>query len=707
MKQFCLEGVADNVQYGKNGPRVKHTAGVFAMRNAADLAFARCQGADSVADDDFVTRRQLLAGGGSSPGLPGMIYSGLQFYIDASDPNSYPGSGTAVTDIKGNGSSGTVVAPTIGFEGVWQFDGLSGNINFVKNASLDNIFDEGGTVMVFCNPASGGEGGFGRLADTSVNISKGWIFFLENDDGVATGMGFIRVFGGTDGDWDTDGRPVFLNTFGSCAVRYNASNVANTPDFFGNGVVCDSNGTQPTGSPVSDAGENLYIGNRPGDDNTFDGDIAIVLAWDRELTDNEIAQVHNLFIDRLQRGGSVAAILRQTTAAANGPANIVADRGESSPTIAANTFGNYGNTNFQCETIASRGIVGPNTEFAAILSGLNNRIQTDSDYAGILSGRDSDMDDALDSVICGGFGHFINDSQQSGVGSGSSNDVAPTAGSINFSWIGGGERNKIFGGSNAGILSGEDNWIGTAAFTSTVASWSWIGGGDTNRILGLYNGIGGGFFNDMGVGAGVEPAFSWIPGGRSCVVNSDYAYAFGRRSRVLASTHDGAWITSDSTDQDDDTDRANQHKLRYAGGFTRRTTPGSTEESWERFNAHLSLSGVSASGTVVLGTLPTNTRTLDVDKLRVHGIRTNSSAGVADTFKADIEFTGRRRNDGNQAIFDQNTSTGFEGTGSGVTAVLQVTGSNYEVVVTLPGVQPTTEDWEFAIRWERQVGGQP
>ena len=40
VKNFGLVGVADNVQYGKAGPRLKHTAGAFEFRNAADGANA-------------------------------------------------------------------------------------------------------------------------------------------------------------------------------------------------------------------------------------------------------------------------------------------------------------------------------------------------------------------------------------------------------------------------------------------------------------------------------------------------------------------------------------------------------------------------------------------------------------------------------------------------------------------------------------------
>jgi len=66
-KRFALGGVATPCQLGKGGPLLKDSSGVVQLRDSADSVFARAQGADSVADDDFVTRRQLLAGGPEEP----------------------------------------------------------------------------------------------------------------------------------------------------------------------------------------------------------------------------------------------------------------------------------------------------------------------------------------------------------------------------------------------------------------------------------------------------------------------------------------------------------------------------------------------------------------------------------------------------------------------------------------------------------------
>jgi hypothetical protein len=62
-----------------------------------------------------------------------IVTSGLVFYADAGNVKSYPGSGTVVTDLTGNGYTGTLVnspTHTAGASGYWTFNGTSSVINF-------------------------------------------------------------------------------------------------------------------------------------------------------------------------------------------------------------------------------------------------------------------------------------------------------------------------------------------------------------------------------------------------------------------------------------------------------------------------------------------------------------------------------------------------------------------------------------------------
>ena len=58
---------------------------------------------------------------------PSIISNGLILALDAADKNSYPGSGTAWTDLSGNGNNGTLInGPTFntGSLGNIVFDGV-------------------------------------------------------------------------------------------------------------------------------------------------------------------------------------------------------------------------------------------------------------------------------------------------------------------------------------------------------------------------------------------------------------------------------------------------------------------------------------------------------------------------------------------------------------------------------------------------------
>ena len=70
---------------------------------------------------------------------PNIVTDGLVYAIDAGSERSYPGSGTAVTDLVG--SSNGVLENGVGFDsangGSWDFDGVDEFITLPFNSSLD------------------------------------------------------------------------------------------------------------------------------------------------------------------------------------------------------------------------------------------------------------------------------------------------------------------------------------------------------------------------------------------------------------------------------------------------------------------------------------------------------------------------------------------------------------------------------------------
>lgn len=72
---------------------------------------------------------------------PNIVDAGLVVYLDATNPKSYPGSGTTWTDLSGNGNDGTLVnGPTYSSAngGVIVLDGVNDYINVSLNLTNQN-----------------------------------------------------------------------------------------------------------------------------------------------------------------------------------------------------------------------------------------------------------------------------------------------------------------------------------------------------------------------------------------------------------------------------------------------------------------------------------------------------------------------------------------------------------------------------------------
>ena len=188
------------------------------------------------------------------------------------------------------------------------------NISFTKTAALDNIFAGGGTVIAFYRPNSSGPSGEGRILDTTDALDEGWYLASVLDQFQGQQFRLQRNFdGSTGGTWTSNNitspidassiRPVRLGTWSCVAVTYDDSSAANDPVLYFNGTLIASSETiTPLGNAVSDAGNPLFIGNRSGNDRTFDGLIGTLLLYDRILTPTEIRTVYNAFGRRYALG---------------------------------------------------------------------------------------------------------------------------------------------------------------------------------------------------------------------------------------------------------------------------------------------------------------------------------------------------------------------------------------------------------------------
>jgi len=141
-----------------------------------------------------MTIQQLLLGTAAAPS--GIVTSGLVLHLDAGNAASYPGSGTAWTDLTGNGNNGTLTnGPTysaanggqIVFDGVNDYVAVAGsrtlldctfNLWIKRNGSQNS-----GTGLLFSGNNGGGTSGI-RL-DFNNKLAYHWNnFFFSWDSGL-------------------------------------------------------------------------------------------------------------------------------------------------------------------------------------------------------------------------------------------------------------------------------------------------------------------------------------------------------------------------------------------------------------------------------------------------------------------------------------------------------------------------------------------
>jgi len=338
--------------------------------NPGDL-YATHSGASSTlsvntgSGDGNVTWTDLQGGGtgGAQAGIPGVIYgknlTGTdtvinKLYMDAGDRNSYPGSGTTVTDLTGS-RSGTKTTTVQVQNGHFDFNGASGSINFGTDANIEDIFDGGGTLIAWFRADGAGEASLGRIAGTANNSNNfGWFFCIDSPSGSTYRLLFRQNFSGAPayGDWNTTST-LNLYEWYCFAITYDADSTANDPTFYINGVLETANQiTTPGGTRVTDNGYPFVVGNRStNDDRTWDGAIDMVMLFDEELTAEEIRQIYRVTGEDRLRASLVGADAQASTSTAMDVDIIAGDGGS--------TSGGGGNINLKPGDVTSgtRGIV--------------------------------------------------------------------------------------------------------------------------------------------------------------------------------------------------------------------------------------------------------------------------------------------------------------------------------------------------------------
>ena len=175
-----------------------------------------------------------------------------------------------------------------------ELDGASGYGKVTDSASIQNIWDGGGTASVWVYVDSDGEANVGRILDktkwylnvNSEAVNKVKVTFWIDFDGVA------------DGQWTTAATEITLAAWTKIDITYDSDAVANNPTIAINDVDKTVGGgltedTTPVGTRVTDAASDLYIGNNSADSNTFDGKIDQPEIYNRTLAGAEKTANYN------------------------------------------------------------------------------------------------------------------------------------------------------------------------------------------------------------------------------------------------------------------------------------------------------------------------------------------------------------------------------------------------------------------------------
>lgn len=197
------------------------------------------------------------------------------------------GTGSIAVDQTNNANHGTIATATYtgGVSGTClSFNGTSGSVLITDQTAIQNIWDGGGALSVRIRPTTDGEADTSQILNKDQAGSDGWGLQVENQTGSNVRIRFFVRFSGDDGAWLTDTN-IPVSAWTHVVVIYNSDSTTNDPTIFINGTsVTVTESETPTGTRNTDVGNDFYIGNRSGDDRTFDGLIDEVRLYNATIT---------------------------------------------------------------------------------------------------------------------------------------------------------------------------------------------------------------------------------------------------------------------------------------------------------------------------------------------------------------------------------------------------------------------------------------
>jgi len=204
-----------------------------------------------------------------------IVTDGLVLYYDFSNPASYPGSGTAITDLSASNNAGTVVNDYSAIS--YVADGQTSYFNWSTNVGGSGSNQFGGSIHT-----------------ASTNVYQDFTMVFQPDFTVS---GLAGLFGIPD-----DKSMRFYNAAWQAPNPGNGDDWASSPTtFYVNGTASDQAVAGwnvmggATTNPAFSGPTQLYVGTSGYGNRNMQGKIAVVLMYNRTLTAEEQLQNFNYY----------------------------------------------------------------------------------------------------------------------------------------------------------------------------------------------------------------------------------------------------------------------------------------------------------------------------------------------------------------------------------------------------------------------------
>ena len=181
----------------------------------------------------------------------------------------------------------------IGMGGEW--DRSDDILDIENHTSLNDIFDNGGTVSAWVYPLGLGEGDNGRIVDKRGSTYAGWGTWISTGDASAGKLNFALDGGTGDAFYRSTDSIIPFDEWTHLSVTFNSSNNGDIPLFYVNGdLVSTTQLGALSGGAQSDYRNDIYIGQSVGATSlTWDGYMDEIYLSNRTLQQTEIARLKN------------------------------------------------------------------------------------------------------------------------------------------------------------------------------------------------------------------------------------------------------------------------------------------------------------------------------------------------------------------------------------------------------------------------------